>query len=693
MKSLLSSLRAAGAATVACVGLGLTPTATRAADTAASYDNFVEFSAGGADIRGDKSQYEKIAHQKDAWGGLSGFHYGQDLNKTTTLTLDGRALVGDQDFNLDLKINKEDTGWLDLGFTSYRTWFDGSAGYFPQNGLSLHLYDEELHIDRSDLWVAANLSLPDQLKLDFRYDFTTRKGLKDSSSWADTGLTGGFGSRAIVPTFLRIDEHRHIVKAKLSRDSEQTSWAIDGRYEATSIDNKREIHRAPGEKADRYITHTDGSDSDLFMVHGFVERHFTEQLSMSTAIAHYNIDTNISGSRIYGVSYDPVFDPVYAGRQNHDEGYYDLSGESHMNQTIANLNVLYTPDETWSIVPALRAEKTTWGLQGEYTETAVGSNLAMAQDENESESDKNLRSLTESLDIRWAGVANWVFLLRGERVQSYGTLSEDLIALETGVDTIFRTTDYRDDQTKYVFTANWYCKPGLSFSGQAYWKGRQDSFNNTRDSTPVLNSGDRYPAYIAKQDFETTDFNLRMTWSPVMDLRFVTRYDYQDSTIRTRELGLNMVDTSTSKTHIVSEAATWNPLPRWFVQATGNVVFDQLKTPASDLTGAAAGIVLNSDNNYTSYGLATGYVIDDRTDISANYDNYRANNYVDNGNRSVPYGASSMNQVFGVTLNRRVNAHMNFTLKYAYLDNKDDTSGGMDSYRASFVYGRVQYRF
>ncbi|HWA87702.1 MAG TPA: hypothetical protein VG710_15845, partial [Opitutus sp.] len=642
----------------------------------------------------DQAQYQKIAHQKDAWGGIEGFHFGQDLSKTTSLSVDGRALAGDNDFNLELKLQKEGAWTVDFGYKAFRTWYDGNGGFFPQNDRSFQLYGNDLHIDRSDLWVAASLQLPDQLKLNFRYDFTTRKGLKDSTDWGDTTLTGGFGARAIVPTFLRIDEHRHIFTTKLARDGEKLNWAIDGRYEKSSYDNDREIHRTPGEKTNRYVTQTDAADDDLFMVHGFVERKFTEQLSMSTAVAHYNIDTNISGSRIYGLSYDPVFDPVYASRQYHDEGFYDLSGESTMHQTLANLNVMYRPTETWTFVPALRAEKTTWGVHADYVEAAVGAApaLKMAQDEMGDDSSRSLNSITGTFEGRYTGLKNWVFNFEGEWLHSHGTLAEDLVELETGVPTIGRTTDYAQDQSKYSATGSWYATPGLSFTGQYYYKSHANSYNDTRDNTPDA-SADRYPGFIAEQNFETNDFNLRAAWRPIGTVRLVSRYDYQASTVHTRGTGLALVESANMVSHIISESATWNPLARWYVQLNGNVVYDQLKTPASTLTGAAAGLVENADNNYVSYGVATGYVISDQTDVSADYNSYKADNYVDNSNRSQPYGATATNDVVGLTLNHRVNAHLNFTVKYTYADYTDLTSGGLNSYRANAIYGRVQYRF
>lgn len=693
MKKDASCLRSTLATSAAFLGLGLAAALTSAGAAEPTYDNYIDFAAAGASTSGDSASRQKILHRSDGGsGGIEGFHYETDFNKTTSLTLDGHAIAGDNDYLFDFKLAKEDVGFLALGYKSFRSWFDGHGGYFAPNGLSFQLYDNELHVDRSDLWFAGRLNTPGDTRLDFRYDFTTRKGLKDSTSWGDTNATAGFGTRAIVPAYLRINEHRHIFTARLSKDAEPTSWAIDGRVEKTSIDNDREMQRAPGEKSNRYVTQKDASDSDLFMVHGFIERQFTEQLSMSTAVAHYDIDTNISGSRITGLSYDPVFDPVYASRQNHDEGFYDLRGDATMRQTIANLNVMYQPTATWTIVPSLRAEKTTWGISDEYVETSVDANLAMAQDENRGESNRNLRSLTECLDARYTGIANWVFTFDSQWLQSYGTLAEDLIALETGVDTLFRTTDYRQDEQKYTATAHWYAKPGLSFTGQYYWKGRQNSFNDTRDST-ALTGGDRYPAYIAKQDFETNDFNLRMTWSPVAKVRLVTRYDFQDSTVRTRAAGLTFIESSDMTSHIISETATWNPLTRWYVQLSGNLVYDQMTTPASDLTGKAGGLVLNSDNNYVSSSVTTGYVLNDQMDLVGNYDYYHANNYVDNSNLSLPYGATATTQVIGLTLNRRINARTSYTIRYAYVDSDDVTSGGINSFRAHTVYGTVKYRF
>jgi hypothetical protein len=262
------------------------------------------------------------------------------------------------------------------------------------------------------------------------------------------------------------------------------------------------------------------------------------------------------------------------------------------------------------------------------------------------------------------------------------------------VDSPYRTTDYRRDTQRIDFNANWYARSNLSYSLQYYWQGKQDSFRNSRDSVnPTPPSGDRYPGYIANQDFVTNDVNVRVSWRPMLNLRLVTRYDYQDSTIQTQALGLNSVESAKLATNILSETATWNPLARWYLQGSVNVIYDQLKTPASTLTGNAGGIVLNSDNNYVNASLSSGYVIDDQTDLTVEYDFYRSDNYVDNSNRSTAYGASGQEHYVSVTWSRRISPRTQLAVKYAYADNNDETSGGNNNYHAHLIYTKLTYHF
>src|SRR5204862_2013172 len=185
--------------------------------------------------------------------------------------------------------------------------------------------------------------------------------------WGDTSLTGGFGTRNIVPTFLGIDEKRDIFAGDVKHTLGNTDVGVGLRYEILDNNNSRNIHRRPGEVAplppalpagpDRYVTQEDGLKEDMFNVHASTVTRFNEKVMLTLGGSFTTLDTDLSGSRIYGSSYDPLYDPVYAHRQVRDEGFMDLAGGANMKQYVVNLNLMLTPLDNLAIVPSFRVEK------------------------------------------------------------------------------------------------------------------------------------------------------------------------------------------------------------------------------------------------------------------------------------------------------------------------------------------------
>ena len=160
-----------------------------------------------------------------------------------------------------------------------------------------------------------------------------------------------------------------------------------------------------------------------------------------------------------------------------------------------------------------------------------------------------------------------------------------------------------------------------------------------------------------------------------------------------REAGLPFDEASDRTSHIVAQTATWNPLPRWYLQGNINVVFETMRTPVAKLTGNAASLVSNSDANYTNFSLSSGYALDEKSDLYVDYNYYNADNYIDTSARSLAYGTLVTTQQASVTWTRRVNPRTIVTLKYAYADKNDDTYGGYADYKAHMLYTKLQYLF
>lgn len=676
-----------------------------AAEKEPAYENYIDFSAGYNLQSGDRAGFQKrVQVQKDGFGGIESLYYTQDLADGLTLKLRGRAIAGNNDYLLDFSLTKDEVGYLLFGYKSFRTYYDGSGGVWPTNGFRVKLYDEDLYVDRANLWFEAGLTKPDLPSFVLRYDYITRDGTKDTTSWGDTGLAvSAAATRYIVPGFLKFDEKRHIVKGTVAKTGDNNAWSIAYRYDKGDYSNGRYSERRPFESTThRYTTNKEGQDFDLNQIRGTFSADLTEAIKLNTAVARTKYDTVLNGSRITGGTFDAAFSATSPNRQWHDEGYYALPGmnlgESEMTQSIATISLLYTPIENLVVAPAFRFEKTTWNNRIEFEETNVGNapSFVTAIEELEADSEKSWKTYTYGAEARYTGIANVSLNLKGEVSTSDGTLAETSIA-EPGTPAesiaIDRDTDLKRDTQKIAATANWYPAPGHTLAVQYYYKARENDYDAIRDST-VNTGSDRYPSYIANQDFETNDFNVRYSWRVLPNLRSVTRYDYAKTTIRTQQSGLAFIESMNNEQSILAQSFTWNPLPRWFLTGSINYVQDKLHTPANDVTGSIAGIVPETKTNYTTWNLSSGYVIDDQTDLFVDYLSYRTrDSYLNNSNLTVPYGSDNKYQVASATFVRRLDRRTTISLKYSYAKNEDRVSLGASDFKAHLIYAKLQYRF
>ena len=681
------------------------------------YNNWITLGVGSTFINGDKAQFmQRRQIPKGPFGGVEDFHWEQLVGKKGIFQIDGRGIFDNHDYSIRVDLSDPDKGFLRAGYTEFRTWYDGNAGFFPKNGQWFSLYDNELHIDRGEAWFEAGLTLPDKPQISFRYAHVFRRGEKDSTIWGDTSLTGGFGTRNIVPTFLGIDETRDIFAGDVKHTLGNTDVGLGVRYEILNSDNSRNIHRRPGETAplppalpagpDRFVTQKDGLDEDMFNVHGFTMTRFSEKIMLTLGGSLTTLDTDISGSRIYGSSYDPLYDPVYAHRQQRDEGFMDLSGGANMKQYVANLNLMVTPLDNVAIVPSLRVEKQDLNGLADFTGLnvtnfpAVPPNPAqpapVATEDIVNTASRDFLEVTEALEARYTGIRNWSFYARGEWSQTDG--NQDEVETETDpsappMTPLFRDTDWQRFNQKYSVGANWYPLSRLNFGAQYYHKIHSYDYDHPLDSTlNATNSGNRYPAFLTDQKFKTDDMNIRATWRALSTLTLVTRYDFQLSTVDTEGAFLNSIQSAEITSHIVSENISWTPLNRLYLQASASYALDSTDTPATEAFGST-NIVLNGVNDYWNASCLVGYALDDKTDVQGQYFYYHAKNYVDNSAFSQPYGAGAEEHGVSATISRELSKAVRVSLKYGFFRNRDKTYGGHNDYDTHLVLATMQYRF
>jgi hypothetical protein len=645
----------------------------------------VAIGGGGALLDGDRPSFQQALQQKkDGFGGLESLRVVREDDETI-FTFNARVLSGNDDYKLNLRLEKPEAYYLDAGLEQFRVWYDGSGGRYLPTGLAFQLFDEDLSLTRSRLWFEAGVYLPGETLLRLRYDRFVRDGTKNTTSWGDSNRTP-VGARSIVPAFYDIMETKQVFAADLSNNSkEDVKWKVGARYSETELDNKRNMRRRPLETADRIVTSKDATKTDLFSAHGFYQRLVNQQLTISAGALVTELDSNLAGSRIYGQTYDPVYNPTFLRRQQRDEGFYNLTGSGDLKQTVLNLNAVYVPRKDWSIRPSIRYENLHQETMADFIETNIGAGPAFAAiiEHAETESKKKWDEFSEALEIRYTGKPNWTFNVEGLWVQGSGNLQEEFYV--HGAKRIDRENDNERTTQKYSTKANWYAKPGLSFAAQYYYKTNSNDYDAIRDNTPP-GTADRYPAFITDQDFKTHDFNVRASWKPMSNLSLVTRYDYQRSRIVSNEAGLNPAESSELTSHILSESVTWTPTARLYLSANVNLTWDQLATPAYRF-------VYNSDNNYVNGTLSAGYALAEKDDVFLDYSYFRADNFTDHSLVTLPYAADQKQNAVYLTWVRKQTDHLVYTVRYGYATKRDITWGGLNDFDAHLLYARVQYHF
>lgn len=673
------------------------------------YNNWVNVGVGSFLVSGDRAQFQE-RHQQRAgtFGGIEDFHFETPFEKKGLFTIDGRGIFDDHDYDVTLGLSYPDIGYVRSGFKQLRTYYDGSGGFFPPNGQWFQLYNDALALDRGEAWIETGLRIPNFPFITFRYSHEFRDGMKDSTIWGDTALTGGLGTRAIVPSFYDIDEHRNIFQLDVKHTIDKTEFGVGGTLDFQNQDDTLNIRRTPGQTGttvagpgtsiDRFVTQRNVVDADSYNVHAFSSTRFTDKTLLTLGGSFTKLDTDISGSRIYGPAYDSIYDPNFVRRQERDSGFLNLGGGAEWKQYVGNVNFMFTPCEHLDLVPSLRVENAHQTGIATFTSTDVGAapTFTASQENLANQQERNFTDVTEALELRYTGITNWIFYTRGEWLEGQGDLTEVQANLEVPAPapTIDRDTDSTRFTQNYVLGINWYPTRKVSFATQYYHKERKNDYDHEIDSTSnATNSGNRYPAFLVAQHFKTDDVNCRVTWRPSGFFSSVSRYDFQLSTIDTTADNLDSVQSGNMVSHIFSQAFTltpWNPV---YLQLSGMYVWDQVDTPATIQPGAAAGLVSKSRNGYWNVNANVGLALDERTDLQASYSYFQSNDFMDNSGVSTPYGAESREHGVTVTLSRMLNRRLRLTLKYGFFDYHDVTSGEHNNYTAHMVYSGLQFRF
>jgi hypothetical protein len=684
------------------------------------YKNWIELGVGGTIVNGDNAQFEQ-EHRlpaNTAYGGIQDLHFEGTVGKDGLFSIDGHALPDTNDYDVTLQLSKAKLGYIKAGFTEFRSWYDGNGGFFPHNNVFFEPPFPEMHIDRGSAWIELGLRMPDWPEITIRYEHEFRNGQKDSTVWGDTNLTGlqpPFNStRKIVPSFRDIDETRDIVSLEISKTIGNTDVLLGMRYEHNDNDYSLNMERGAGQLPpavpppgqQRKVTQQQNDGVDLFSGHAIATTRITDSLWFTAGYSYTTLQNDLSGSRIFGTHWDEAFGEPVPTLGNRDHAFIDLAGMSQTKENLFNANLFWMPLENLAIVSGFRYTHENFDADSTFLAEEPVKNTPPFTPQNPSggfhygppEPANGARTadydlFAQRLELRFTGIKDWSFYAEGEWEEEYGHVNE-FQTIDEAEAPLDKNTNALGQ--KYTIGFNWYPMMRLNLSGQYFH--RIASYNED-----IITA--EFPRLI-NQDWNIDDFNIRITFRPKIPaclgtLAMVTRYDFVHTTIDGQwevfsdgEL-LNEEQTGEIKKHVISEALTWNPLARFYLQANFSYVLNQTDTPANDieLVPNKGATVVNFRNDYWTVTSGIGYIIDDKTNFYSDFSFYCANDHFKNAAVAVPYGLGGTEYTASATLTRQLTKQTRLLLRYGYFNYRDVTSGGHNNYRAHSLYSSLQFQF
>ncbi len=737
MKSLTFALRTTGlAAGLAVLSL---PAVAAESDALPEFDsNYITFSAGGADVNGSKAAYQaRTQNAKTGAAGIEDLRFDYDLKDKTTLSVTGRALAGQEDYLLNFRFAKEEVGSFEVGYKTFRTFYDGAGGFFPIGNVWMPLFSRPLYVDRGQLTVLGTIALPKAPVWTFKYTHSTRDGRKDSTIFGDTNLTGipilaGPGAvnpvaamRKLLPTYVDLDEQNDTWEISVRHKVGNTSAVVTVGGNMIEDVNVREMQQNIGELAvypapvftaptvnnvragsPRRTTMTQRQEEEGYYGSATFETVIDSKLTVFGGLQYHTADVEISGSRLFRATIASATGVrEYAGGFNNTGATarapynWVAAGDLEFKVLTGNFGARFNPSKDLALEAAIRGERwedsgtnvANYSSQGVTLATGAVTNYAAQGRHGVNNVEK---PWTPTFDFRYTGFKGMALYGSWE----YRTSKQDEHVRYAGLNGLTKATEVdligkniEETHCNATLGVSATISPKFNLRAEVFTKDHENDFNGYDD---VLGRN-----YVLNYDI--TGAKLTATVKPGPTVNLTTRYIVQRSKAAVYHDGLTnanvingWVDGNDSTRHSLSEGVTWNVSKTVFVQANGTVVYDQMQTMYPWISGNAKRNFRNADNNYVTGDATIGFAIDRKTNgmLQATY--YRANNFdASYAAVGMPLGASAKESSVSLGVKHKIDDKTVLFGKVGYFDSENGTRGGFADFSGPLAYVSIQRAF
>lgn len=284
-------------------------------------------------VSGDEEKFREDRWIGEDWaGGLEQFLFEHTFDKDISVSLEGRAIVPEEDYRFNVDITKPDFGFFRGGYTEYRKYFDGTGGFYAPFGIPSFELENDLRLDIGNLFVQAGITLPGWPALAATYERHYKEGNKALLEWGS--VSKGGTARNIFPSFKAIDEEADIFKLEVNHAIGQFQWGDEFRYESYRTDTARfEEERNLDAGTSETVNVRENYNHHAIYNTFRVESRMSDKAYWSLGYLYTKLEGD-AGFRMNTVPFGP--DPF-------DKNWFTRSVEIEQNSHVLNLNAMLGP--------------------------------------------------------------------------------------------------------------------------------------------------------------------------------------------------------------------------------------------------------------------------------------------------------------------------------------------------------------
>jgi Planctomycete cytochrome C len=632
------------------------------------------------DVQGDKHKFRELEGIHEGFGGgAKHFSMTEQITPDEKLTVEGHALVPENNFKITLNLDRNNVGFIHGGFEAWRKYYDDTGGYYPEFTSSSFSLNRDLYLDNGRAWVDLGLTPRRGPKVVLGYEYQFRQGNESSLAWGAVPTANG--PKSIYPNVQGVSEHTHILKLDLTH--EWRGWEFEDRARGEFYrlgESRNDMPSFPilgsEQQMRQKVTYTQGANTFR------VAKQLTDwwRVSAGSLYSRFNGTTffNLTGA-------DGAGTPIPGS-------YWRAQGITlERDSRVASLASLLLPMKGLSLSAAGQAE---WTHQRGFGDVALDFGDPSPAFPGTVSANQDQTEFSENFSAQFNRLPYTVVFAEARLQQEsvgQSDIAEGGIAAYDGVNSIGQHTDALNHL--YDARAGFTSSPWswLEFGGHFRRRDSSTGYNNL-----VAQPGNGYPGFVTHRDVALDEIEGRLVLRPVYWLNTRLTYDWNVSRYSSATAGATNFDGSMAspggpvfdgrmESDDIGLTLMFTPVPRFYF--SGSLTYGWSRTTTES---AAAPEVAPYFGNTWTVNASVGYALNAKTDLNASYTFSRAT-YGQNNIAGVPLGLDFTRHELLVGLTRKLTKRLSGGLHYQFSEYSEPSADNLNNFTAHGIFATLAY--